>query len=214
MGIFSWFLSLYTDWAINLIENIMLFCTLCSVYFPAFLSFANHKPGCGKQLFASKTSKVCGEEILPWIHKIWFHNGKQYCWAWSTVCWMWWNPVKWVIKPLKLQRHLTTNNLGCVAKLIFPKEKGWATDTKVIITLTTQSKSTLKDIYMVAACVAHSNKCFAIAAELILPSAVDMCRELLGWQLQPKFSQHHSPMTLWRWQCLFIVSFCKLLQAQ
>ncbi len=33
---------------------------------------------------------------------------------------------------------------------------------------------------MVAARVARSKKAFTIAEELILPSAVDMCRELLG----------------------------------
>ncbi len=87
------------------------------------------------------------------------------------------------LKPSKLQRHLNSKHPGCVGK---PKEyfqrkkDGLQAQQKVITSLSTQSKVTLKASYMVAARVAHSKKAFTIAQELILPSAVDMCRELLG----------------------------------
>uniref|UniRef100_A0A673KXC9 HAT C-terminal dimerisation domain-containing protein n=1 Tax=Sinocyclocheilus rhinocerous TaxID=307959 RepID=A0A673KXC9_9TELE len=60
------------------------------------------------------------------------------------------------------------------------RRHGLQAQQKVITSLSTQSKVTLKASYMVAAHVARSKKAFTIAKELILPSAVDRCRELLG----------------------------------
>ena len=50
----------------------------------------------------------------------------------------------------------------------------------ILLLLTTQSKSALKASYMVAFCISHSKKAFTIAEELILPSAIDMCWEIIG----------------------------------
>lgn len=67
------------------------------------------------------------------------------------------------------------------AKRIFSKENNeLQAQQKVITSVSTQSKVTLKVSHMVAARVACSKKAFTIAEELILSSAVDMCRELLG----------------------------------
>ena len=44
----------------------------------------------------------------------------------------------------------------------------------------TQSKSALKASYLVARRVAQTKKAFTIAEELLLPAAVDMCREMIG----------------------------------
>lgn len=61
------------------------------------------------------------------------------------------------------------------AKYCFVRKKdGLQAQQKVITSLSTQSKVTLKANYMVAACVACSKKAFNIAEELILPSAVEM----------------------------------------
>ena len=49
----------------------------------------------------------------------------------------------------------------------------------ILLSLTTQSKSALKASYMVAFRIACSKKAFTIAEELILPSAIDMCREII-----------------------------------
>uniref|UniRef100_A0A671KM04 DUF4371 domain-containing protein n=1 Tax=Sinocyclocheilus anshuiensis TaxID=1608454 RepID=A0A671KM04_9TELE len=70
---------------------------------------------------------------------------------------------------------------GEISKEYFLRKKyGLQAQQKVITSLSTQSKVTLKASYMVAAHVARSKKAFTIAKELILPSAVDRCRELLG----------------------------------
>ena len=50
----------------------------------------------------------------------------------------------------------------------------------ILLSLTTQSKSALKASYTVAFRIARSKKAFTIAEELILPSAIDMCREIIG----------------------------------
>ncbi|KAF7648056.1 hypothetical protein LDENG_00162690 [Lucifuga dentata] len=86
------------------------------------------------------------------------------------------------LKSSKLQRHLNTKHPGCIGK---PKEysqrkkDGLRAQQKVITTITTQSKTALKASYMIAH-VARSKKPFTTAEELNLPSAVDMCSELLG----------------------------------
>ena len=50
----------------------------------------------------------------------------------------------------------------------------------ILLSLTTQSKSALKASYMVAFRIARSKKALIIAEELILPSAIDMCWEIIG----------------------------------
>ena len=50
----------------------------------------------------------------------------------------------------------------------------------ILTSFTTQSKSALMASYMVAFCIARSKKAFTIVEELILPCAIDMCREIIG----------------------------------
>uniref|UniRef100_A0A673KQ08 HAT C-terminal dimerisation domain-containing protein n=1 Tax=Sinocyclocheilus rhinocerous TaxID=307959 RepID=A0A673KQ08_9TELE len=88
-----------------------------------------------------------------------------------------------VLRPSRSCRHLNSKHPGCVEKskeYFLRKKDGLQAQQKVITSLSTQSKVTLKASYMVAAHVARSKKAFTIAKELILPSAVDRCRELLG----------------------------------
>ncbi|KAM3878473.1 SCAN domain-containing protein 3-like [Diretmus argenteus] len=49
-----------------------------------------------------------------------------------------------------------------------------------IVSLTAQAKCALKASYLVARRVAQTKKVFTIAEELVLPAAVDMCREMIG----------------------------------
>ncbi|XP_061589540.1 SCAN domain-containing protein 3-like [Cololabis saira] len=51
---------------------------------------------------------------------------------------------------------------------------------KSIVSLTGTSKCALKASYLVARRVAQRKKAFTIAEELVLPAAVDMCREMIG----------------------------------
>uniref|UniRef100_A0A3B4Y6R1 HAT C-terminal dimerisation domain-containing protein n=1 Tax=Seriola lalandi dorsalis TaxID=1841481 RepID=A0A3B4Y6R1_SERLL len=55
-----------------------------------------------------------------------------------------------------------------------------ASQKKSIVSLTGNSKCGLKASYLVARRVAQSKKPFTIAEELVLPAAVDMCREMIG----------------------------------
>lgn len=48
------------------------------------------------------------------------------------------------------------------------------------MSLTTASKSTLKASYLAAGHITHAKKSFNIGEELVIPCAVDMCREVLG----------------------------------
>lgn len=57
---------------------------------------------------------------------------------------------------------------------------------RVIVSPTGNSKSALKASYLVARRVAQSKKAFTIAEELVLPAAVDMCREMIGEAIKPR----------------------------
>uniref|UniRef100_A0A8C6SPZ2 Uncharacterized protein n=1 Tax=Neogobius melanostomus TaxID=47308 RepID=A0A8C6SPZ2_9GOBI len=54
------------------------------------------------------------------------------------------------------------------------------TQKQCVVSFTAASKGALKASYLVAKRVAQSKKPFTIAEDLILPAAVDMCRELVG----------------------------------
>ncbi|KAE8280227.1 Zinc finger MYM-type protein 6 [Larimichthys crocea] len=87
------------------------------------------------------------------------------------------------LKPSKLQRHLETKHPTLVGKPVEffkRKEDGLQMQKRSIVSLTGNSKSALKASYLVARHVAQSKKPFTIAEELVLPAAVDMCREMIG----------------------------------
>ncbi|KAE8278788.1 Zinc finger MYM-type protein 6 [Larimichthys crocea] len=87
------------------------------------------------------------------------------------------------LKPSKLQRHLETKHPTLVGKPVEffkRKEDGLQMQKRSIVSLTGNSKSALKASYLVARRVAQSKKAFTIAEELVLPAAVDMCREMIG----------------------------------
>ncbi|XP_061598837.1 SCAN domain-containing protein 3-like isoform X5 [Cololabis saira] len=89
------------------------------------------------------------------------------------------------LKPSKLQRHLESKHPTLVGKPVEffkRKEDGLQMEKKSIsiVSLTGNSKCTLKASYLVARRVAQSKKAFTIAKELVLPSAVDMCHEMIG----------------------------------
>ena len=87
------------------------------------------------------------------------------------------------LKPSKLQRHLNSKHPEAAAK---PKEyfarkrKSMQRQQGILTSFTSQSKSALKASYIMAFRIARSKKAFTIAKELILPSAIDMCREIIG----------------------------------
>uniref|UniRef100_A0A3B4U0T5 HAT C-terminal dimerisation domain-containing protein n=1 Tax=Seriola dumerili TaxID=41447 RepID=A0A3B4U0T5_SERDU len=60
------------------------------------------------------------------------------------------------------------------------REKEKRGEGESIVSLTGNSKCALKASYLVARRVAQSKKPFTIAEELVLPAAVDMCREMIG----------------------------------
>ncbi|KAL2096421.1 hypothetical protein ACEWY4_008569 [Coilia grayii] len=87
------------------------------------------------------------------------------------------------LKPSKLQRHLETKHPTLMRKPVEyfkRKENGLQMQKRSIVSLTGSSKCALKASYLVARRVAQSKKLFTIAEELVLPAAVDMCREMIG----------------------------------
>ena len=50
----------------------------------------------------------------------------------------------------------------------------------ILTSFSTQSKSALKSSCMVTFLIARSKKAITIAEEFILPSSIDMCREIIG----------------------------------
>ncbi|KAM4604703.1 SCAN domain-containing protein 3-like [Polymixia lowei] len=87
------------------------------------------------------------------------------------------------LKPSKLRRHLETKHPKLVGKPVDffkRKENGLQIQKRSIVSLTGNAKCALKASYLVARRVAQSKKAFTIAEELILPAAVDMCREMIG----------------------------------
>lgn len=87
------------------------------------------------------------------------------------------------LKPSKLRRHLETRHPKLVGKPVDffkRKENGLQVQKKSIVSLTGNAKCALKASSLVARRVAQSKKVFSIAEELVLPAAVDMCREMIG----------------------------------
>ena len=87
------------------------------------------------------------------------------------------------LKPSKLQRHLETKYPMLVGKPVDyfkRKESGLQMQKRSVVSLTSNSKCALKASYLVARRVAQTKKAFTIAEELVLPAAVDMCREMIG----------------------------------
>ena len=87
------------------------------------------------------------------------------------------------LKPSKLKRHLDSKHPEVAEK---PKEyfkrKGEDLQKQqgILTSFTARTKSALKASYLVASRIARSKKAFTIGEELILPSAIDMCREIIG----------------------------------
>ncbi|XP_073711484.1 SCAN domain-containing protein 3-like [Misgurnus anguillicaudatus] len=87
------------------------------------------------------------------------------------------------LKPSKLKRHLETKHPSLVGKSVEffkRKENGLQMQKRSVVSLTGNSKCALKASYLVARRVAQTKKAFTIAEELVLPAAVDMCREMIG----------------------------------
>ena len=86
------------------------------------------------------------------------------------------------LKPSKLQRHLETKHPMLVGKPVDyfkRKESGLQMQKRSVVSLTSNSKCALKASNLVARRVAQTKKAFTIAEELVLPAAVDMCREMI-----------------------------------
>ena len=86
-------------------------------------------------------------------------------------------------KPSKLPKHLNLKHPEVAGKpneYFVRKRKSVQRQQGILTLFTTQSKSTLKASYMAAFLFVRSKKTFTIAEELILPSAIDMCREIIG----------------------------------
>uniref|UniRef100_A0A8C1ZCR9 HAT C-terminal dimerisation domain-containing protein n=1 Tax=Cyprinus carpio TaxID=7962 RepID=A0A8C1ZCR9_CYPCA len=87
------------------------------------------------------------------------------------------------LKPSKLKRHLETKHPSLVGKSVEffkRKENGLQMQKRSVVSLTGNSKCALKASNLVARRVAQTKKAFTIAEELVLPAAVDMCREMIG----------------------------------
>jgi zinc finger BED domain-containing protein 5/7/8/9 len=87
------------------------------------------------------------------------------------------------LKPSKLKRHLDAKHPSLVGKSVEffeRKQDELHMQKRCVLSLNSSSKSALKASYLVARRVAQSNKSFTIAEELLLPAAVDMCREMVG----------------------------------
>ncbi|XP_023813414.1 SCAN domain-containing protein 3-like [Oryzias latipes] len=87
------------------------------------------------------------------------------------------------LKPSKLKRHLETKHPKLIGKPVDyfkRKDDGLQMQRRSIVSLTGDAKCALKASYLVARRVAQSKKAFTIAEELVLPAAVDMCREMIG----------------------------------
>jgi len=87
------------------------------------------------------------------------------------------------LKPSKLKRHLDTHHPKSATKpkdYFERKRDDLQSQQRVLTSFTTQSQSALKASFLVAGRVARCKKAFTIAEELILPSAIDMCREVIG----------------------------------
>ena len=87
------------------------------------------------------------------------------------------------LKPSKPQRHLESKHSEVKGKhkeYFERKKKGLQRQQKILTSFTGQLKSALKASYMVASRIAQSKKTFTVAEGLILPCALDMCREIIG----------------------------------
>ena len=87
------------------------------------------------------------------------------------------------LKPSKLQRHLNSKHPEVARKpkeYFVRKRTSMQRQQGILTSFTTQSKSASKASYMVAFRIARSKKVFTIAEKLILPCAIDMCREIIA----------------------------------
>ena len=87
------------------------------------------------------------------------------------------------LKPSKLQRHLNSKHPEVERKpkeYFVRKRTSMQRQQGILTSFTTQSKSASKASYMVAFRIARSKKIFTIAEKLILPCAIDMCREIMA----------------------------------
>uniref|UniRef100_A0A3P9LFA5 HAT C-terminal dimerisation domain-containing protein n=1 Tax=Oryzias latipes TaxID=8090 RepID=A0A3P9LFA5_ORYLA len=87
------------------------------------------------------------------------------------------------LKLSKLKRHLKTKHQKLIGKPVDyfkRKDDGLQMQRRSIVSMTGDTKCALKASYLVARRVVQSKKAFTIAEELVLPAAVDMCREMIG----------------------------------
>ncbi|XP_061600964.1 SCAN domain-containing protein 3-like [Cololabis saira] len=87
------------------------------------------------------------------------------------------------LKPSKLQRHLETKHPTLVGKPVEffkRKEDELQMEKESIVSPTGASKCVLKASYLETRRLALGKKSFTIAEELVLPCAIDMCREMIG----------------------------------
>ncbi|XP_059213683.1 SCAN domain-containing protein 3-like [Centropristis striata] len=96
------------------------------------------------------------------------------------------------MKPSKLLRHLETRHPGLKDKPLdyFERKKQEHEGQKKLLRATTSvNANALRASYLVANRIAKAKKPFTIGEELILPSAKDICRELLGEAAVTKIAQ-------------------------
>ena len=109
------------------------------------------------------------------------------------------------LKPSKLKRHLYTNHPKSAMKpkdYFERKKDDVQAQQQVLTSFTTHSQSALKASFLVAGRVACCKKAFTIAEELILPSAIDMCREVIGGKAASKLELIPLSNTLLRGELL------------
>ena len=100
----------------------------------------------------------------------------------STLLNMWWPAIQWNHETLKLLHHIKTKHLALKHKTLefFKRKKCEHEDLKQLLKATTSSNvSALRASFLVANCIAKTKKLFTVGEELILPAAMDICRELL-----------------------------------
>lgn len=87
------------------------------------------------------------------------------------------------MKPAKLRRHLKTNHTDCSEKPLeyfLRKKHSLDSQKSCIVQATKVNEKALRASFLVAIRVAQAKKPHTIAETLIMPAAIDMCREMFG----------------------------------
>lgn len=107
----------------------------------------------------------------------------------GAVCGVWFDSYKWSTKTFKTKAASRDQTPYTPVEYFQRKRDGLQLQKKTIVSITSQSKCALKASYLVAWHVARSKKAFRISEELVLPAAVDMCREMVGEAAAKKNAQ-------------------------